>query len=321
VTVEGLARAQKYLFDAGLFTRVNVTSSPGPAADNREKVVVEVSEAPWLAATYGLRYSSEERFEGFGEVSLRNLLGGGRSGLLSYRQNARKRDMRFTLKSPYLFGARLDVLAALASTREVREGFTTDETGFTLEQRLSLPLKFTLSFLYRLNRVHTYEDEPSGPFPFDISLLMSEVSTVVMRDGRDDRLDPRHGSFFSLALTYSPEFLGTELPYVSAFGSFLLPDVRAGFDLGGRVQSGWPTPRPGPHPEPEFFAGGEIRCGVQTRQGRAHRPLPRPGGGRRGGLHFQPGIGSLLPCVHRAFSITRERLFHSWGDAALGPSS
>jgi len=220
VTVEGLARAQKNLFDAGLFTRVNVTSSPGPAADNREKVVVEVSEAPWLAATYGLRYDSEEKLEGFGEVSLRNLLGGGRSGLLSYRQNARKRDMRFTLKSPYLFGARLDVLAALASTREVREGFTTDERGFTLEQRLSLPLKFTLSFLYRLNRVHTYEDEPSGPFPFDISLLLSEVSTVVMRDGRDDRLDPRHGSFFSLALTYSPEFLGTELPYVSAFGQF-----------------------------------------------------------------------------------------------------
>ena len=225
-SLERLALAQKRLYDANVFAGVSVSSRPGAAAgpgeDAPETVVVEVRETPPLAATYGFRYNSVEKLEGFGEVALRNVLGAGRGALVSYRQNERQRDLRLSLQSPTLFGQKLNLLSTFYATRDIRELFTTDEVGWTLQSSLSLPLRSSLSLLYRLDRIHSYEPEPFGPFPFDISLFLSEVGAVLVRDTRDDRLDPRRGSLLSLALIYSPEALGTELPFMSAFGQAAL---------------------------------------------------------------------------------------------------
>jgi outer membrane protein assembly factor BamA/autotransporter translocation and assembly factor TamB len=225
-SLERLALAQKRLYDSRAFAAVSVSSRPGappgPGADAAETVVIEVRETPPLVATYGVRYNSVEKLEGFAEVGLRNLLGAGRGGLVSYRQNERQRDLRLSLESPSLFGLKVNLLSTFFAKRDILGSFTTDEIGWTVQTSVGLPLRSSLSLLYRLDKVHTYEPEPFGPFPFDISLFLSEVGAVLVRDSRDDRFDPRRGSLLSLALIYSPEALGTELPYVSAFGQAAL---------------------------------------------------------------------------------------------------
>jgi len=287
LSLDRLALGQKRLYDTGAFAGVSVFSLPptGPeTGENRpETVVIEVREAPPLAATYGVRYNSEEKFEGFGEIGIRNLFGAGRSGLASYRQNARQRDLRLSFLSPSLFSLRLNLLSAFYSKRDIRESFTTDETGLTLQSSLRLPLQFSLSALYRLNKIHTYEPEPLGPFPFDISLFLSEVGAVLVRDTRDDLLDPRRGSLLSLALIYSPEFLGTELPYISAFGQFAL---NLSFGPGLVWASGLRIGLADAYdqvliPSRRFYAGGgnSIRGFRQDRVGPIDPYLDMPEGG------------------------------------------
>ncbi|MBN2206261.1 MAG: BamA/TamA family outer membrane protein, partial [Candidatus Aminicenantes bacterium] len=221
-SLDRLALAQKRLYDSGAFAGVSVSSRPAggasPGGETAQTVVIEVRETPPLVATYGVRYNSAEKLEGFGEVGVRNLFGAGRGGLVSYRQNARQRDVRLSLQSPSLFGLKLNLLSSFYATRDAREYFTTDEVGWTIQSSLRLPFQSTLSLLYRMDKIHTYEPEPFGPFPFDISLFLSEIGAVLVHDTRDDRLDPRRGTLFSLALMYSPEALGTELPFVSVFG-------------------------------------------------------------------------------------------------------
>jgi outer membrane protein assembly factor BamA len=224
LSLERLALGQKKLYDTGAFSGVSVYRQPqagaGGGSEQPETVMIDVREAPYLSATYGVRYNSEEKLEGFGEVAIRNLLGSAQSGRASYRQNARQRDARVSLEAPGLFGLPVRLLSSFYSTHEVQETFTTDETGWTLQGSLPLPFRFSLSTLLRLDKIHSYEAHPLGPFPFDISLFLPEIEGVLVRDTRDDRLDPHRGLLLSLALTYSPSFLRTDLPYISAFGQF-----------------------------------------------------------------------------------------------------
>jgi len=61
-----------------------------------------------------------------------------------------------------------------------------------------------------------------GPFVFDILLHISELSSFLVRDTRDNKLDSQQGSFFSLSFTYSPESLGSDLTFISFFGQYSL---------------------------------------------------------------------------------------------------
>ncbi|MDP2914798.1 MAG: translocation/assembly module TamB domain-containing protein [Candidatus Aminicenantes bacterium] len=240
LTSEGLGIGQKQIYDTRIFRSVNIESEPEgeagrepkgrgegesenkPAAAGQvlEKVRIEVREMPPLTLAYGLRYNSEEKFEGFGELDFRSLFGEGRTGLFYFRRNARQSDLRFSLESSYLFGLHLNLLSTVYTKRDVRELFTADETGLTLQSRIKLPSKFDLSPLYRMNKIHIFDPRAAGPSPIEESVFVSEIGGVMVRDTRDDLLDPKRGSFLSLALTWSPKFLATELPYVSVFGQF-----------------------------------------------------------------------------------------------------
>jgi outer membrane protein assembly complex protein YaeT len=230
INLETFARSQKRLYDTGVFRGVNIFGRPAAGDEDGETVVIEVEEAPPISATYGLRYNSEEKIEGFGELSFTSLFGGGRKEFLSYRENRRRSDLRFSLRSPYLFGIRFNTLLSLYAGKDIRDYFVTEEKGVSVQQEVRLPLDFTLFYLYRLNRLHTYELEASGPFAFDFTILLSEVALNLVRDTRDDKLNPRSGSFFSASLTYAPEYLGSDLTYVSFYTQY--SEAR---HIGGRV--------------------------------------------------------------------------------------
>jgi outer membrane protein assembly factor BamA len=71
-----------------------------------------------------------------------------------------------------------------------------------------------------MNKIHTFDPGAVGPSPIEESVFISEIGGLVVRDTRDDLLDPKKGMFMSLALTWSPKFLASQMPYVSGFGQF-----------------------------------------------------------------------------------------------------
>ncbi|MBN1224251.1 MAG: outer membrane protein assembly factor BamA, partial [Candidatus Aminicenantes bacterium] len=214
--------SQKNLYDLMAFNSVNIYQLPLEEQSNKVQVVVDVQESPPLAVSYGLRYNSEEKIEGFGQLDFVNLLGRGRSGLIFYRENKREKDLRFSLKDPYLFGQKLNTLYSLFYLEKTESVFKSEEYGFSVQQELKMPFESRLSYLFRYNRTHTYELDPIGPFPFDITLSLPEFQVFWLRDTRDNMINAKQGSFLSLSLKYSPSFLKTDLTYISFFGQYSL---------------------------------------------------------------------------------------------------
>ncbi len=220
LNMEQIIASQKNLYEMLVFRTVNIRLESDAQQGSRTRVVVEVQEDPRFGINYGLRYNSEEKLEVFGQLDLINLFGRSRSGLIFYKQNDRQKDLRFSLKDPYLFGKKLNTLYSFAYFDETLSVFKTEEFSFSIQQELSLPLDSKLSYLFKLNRIHTYELDPIGPFPFDFTLFLPEIQAFWVRDTRLNKINAKQGSFLSLSSRYSPPFLKTDLNYISFFGQY-----------------------------------------------------------------------------------------------------
>jgi len=285
ISLDSLSRSKKRLYDSGAFKSVNITQVPSEAGkEGSDTVLIEVEEAPLFSAAYGLRYNSEEKLEGHGELSLNNLLGSGRRGFVSYRKSGRQSDLRLSLLAPYTVGLKLNTLCSLYFTEENRDGLVTATRGFTLQQSVRLPLKFSLSYFYRYNRIHSYyELDNDGPFPIDFTIKLSELGLALLRDGRDNRLNPKRGSYFSASLTYAPKSLGSDLPFISFFFQFTqTATIQRGLVWSGSLRLGLADAFDRDIiPSRRFYAGGgnSVRGFKLDSLGPRDKYLDRPTGG------------------------------------------
>jgi len=283
LTLEKISQGQKALYDTGDFSLVQVMTEPEAGEPGKQRVRVEVRPEPALNVRSGLRYNSENKTEVVAGLDFRHFLGVGRHGLINYLQNERERDFRFSFHDRSFLGLKVESLLSFYLTRRKEASFTTDEAGASWRHQLTLPGRVVLSTVLRRSRIHTYEVEPSGPFPFDISLNLTELSLQAVRDTRDDPLDARRGSFFSSSLTYSPEALKSELTYLSWFGqaSFYQP-VGERVVLASNFRLGLATAFDQVMvPARRFYAGGSysLRGFRQDRVGPYDPYLERPEGG------------------------------------------
>jgi len=217
-----LISSQKKLYELMIFRTVSIRKMDIEGRKKEAKILVDVQEEPSFSVGYGLRYDSEEKLEVFGQLDLTNILGRGRHGMLFYRQNDRQKDLRFSIKDPYLFGKRFDTLYSFYYTEETISNFKEDLWGVSIQQQLKTTLDSSLSYLFRVDNTHSYELESEGPFPFDLTQFLPEFQTFWVRDTRVNILNANQGSFLSLSLTYSPEFLGTTNKHIIFFGQHSL---------------------------------------------------------------------------------------------------
>jgi len=322
VSLQSLSQAQRNLYDSGLFRAVDVRSTAASSEADAEKrrIIARVEEKPFMGLNYGLRYNSEDKWEGSGQVDINGLLGGGRRVLLTYLQNAREKDLRFSLDSPYLFGMKLNSLVSLMRRREERFSFVTDETGFSVQNGHRLSRGLILTYLYRLNKIHTYELVPSGPFPFDIRILLSELSSQLVWDSRDDKLDPLRGIYSSLSLTYSPEALGSDLTYYRVFSQFsfyqrLFPGATWASNLRFGLSNAFDQVL---IPSKRFFAGGgnSVRGFRQDQIGPRDPFLDEPEGGEGVMILNQEMRFSLSPWLKAVIFYDAGNVYGELGDFA-----
>jgi outer membrane protein assembly factor BamA len=76
----------------------------------------------------------------------------------------------------------------------------------------------TAHLYVRYRTTHIFEIVPDPFFPFDSEIRLPLAGLQLLRDTRDDKIDPRRGLFASLDLSGSGSFLGSDFEYARLFG-------------------------------------------------------------------------------------------------------
>src|SRR5690349_16609884 len=163
---------------------------------------VAVEEWPALRARYGFQVA-EERPED--SVSGRDLCPGlsaditrrtlfGRAVTVGAAAGVQQRERlgRLFLNAPTMAGLPLrSSLIVEAARREVAAvTFVTATRSVAWEQRLRVSPRLNLSYVYRFERNHTYDTEPTpGDIPFDIRIDVARLTGSGAWDTRDDPAD------------------------------------------------------------------------------------------------------------------------------------
>ena len=262
--LKSLLESERRLGSLGIFEQVGITEleeEPGGG----KTVIVSASEAPATTIAYGLGYAEDDQVRGSLEVTRRNLFGMDRTLSAFGRASFRANRFLTTYREPYLFGRKLEFFLTGFREEEKRAGFSFVRGGALLQTVLSLKAKGSLILRYTYNKTDTFRvtvpiSEVDRQFQ---AVTFSGPSATLLRDSRDDPLDPRGGHFLSANVQLSLKALGGNSflkGYFEATGYERLTS-RALVAVSGRVglarAFGFASPTGLPLPE-RFFAGGDY---------------------------------------------------------------
>ena len=250
--LDELTESRARLSALGLFRRIQIQQiSHGDPS--RTDVVVTVEEAPRTTIGYGgglqidriLRDngdgSTSEVYEvgprGFFEIARRNLGGSNRSIDLYTRVSLRpstasnNSTSRFTeyrvvatYREPRALGDYADLVGTAAVEQGVRTGFNFSRQGLNAELTRRFSRQVRASLRYSIATTHVFDLDPSL-LDYDVSLidrafpqvLLSAFSLAVLRDSRDDLLDPQRGALLSVDGTLAARAIGSEVGFTKTF--------------------------------------------------------------------------------------------------------
>jgi outer membrane protein insertion porin family len=251
---EDLLESQRALSALGLFRRVRITELRHGSGTSQD-LLVTVDEAPMTTIGYGggveasqrLRSGANgeavERLEfaprGFFNIGRRNV--GGRNRTLDFysRVSLSPKDapdnpevdgtgfdfsdyrVVTTYRQPRAF-ADTDVLFTAAIEQGVRSTYSFARRGVNLDLLHRLTQSIRVTGRYSLNSTRTFNERLSEEEQATIDRLfprvrLSTLSSAVVRDTRDDVLEPRRGTFSSAEFTVAPVVLGSQVGFVKTY--------------------------------------------------------------------------------------------------------
>jgi outer membrane protein insertion porin family len=274
----GLARAEQRMLNLGVFSRAAIV----PRTGTPSTLDVQLEEAPNLNAADDLRWDDEAGTSALVEGEARNLLGTGLALGARYQFGGDFRETRGSVFLPAVLG-KGDLTGSVFRTDQDfnADDFTITrlQRGFQVQQQLRLPNRFEVLAGYRFRR-NTTLAEGLPPDPIDIA----GIDLSLLRNTRDDLLDPRKGQFLSVNLELAPRFVGSDAPFVKGYAQ---ADVARSFAAGSltwaqsyRVGLSWGFEGQPVIPFERFFAGGAASLrGFATNEVGPRGPLGDPVGG------------------------------------------
>ena len=200
--------SQRRLAALGIFERVSV-SELDPETPAVRSLLVAAQEAPVTTVAYGLGYAELDRVRASVEVTRRNLFGYDRSLSTFARVSFRGSRLLTTYREPYLLGRRQDLFVTGFREEEDREFFDFVRWGGIVQTARPLTRGWSLILRYTYQETHSFNivnpDEVDREFT---NSTISGPSASVVRDTRDDPLEPHDGVFASSDLQLSSEVLG-----------------------------------------------------------------------------------------------------------------
>ena len=250
-----LLESQRQLAATGLFRRVRVSELPRTGATTRD-VLIDVEEAPANTISYGGGFEvgritgqdddgqANEQLDvaprGFFDWSRRNLWGKNRSITFFARGTLRKgngvegvaganstgygfNDYRglFTFREPRAFGTTGDAQVSAFIEQGLRSSFDFNRKGVTADYARRFT-RFTVTGRYTFDYTQLYNERIESQDQLLIDRLfpqvrLSKVFTSVLRDSRDDVLDPQKGAVLGVDGSVAAKALGSEVGFVKTF--------------------------------------------------------------------------------------------------------
>lgn len=255
---DAVIESQQKLSALGLFRRVRITEAPHGADEARHDVLVEVEEAPSTSVSYGggLEVGRRPRVgdnnvvtdrldvapRGFFEVTRRNLFGKNRSLSLLTSVSLRPTDPGVndpgdaqggyglnqyrvvgTFREPRAFGTAGDAQVSAFLERGIRSSFNFDRRGTRAEyarrfgRGLTALGRYSYDFTTLFNTKIAVADQLliDRLFP---QVHLSSLFGSVLRDSRNDVLDPERGTVLGSDLELAMRAIGSEVGFAKGFG-------------------------------------------------------------------------------------------------------
>lgn len=267
---DDLIESQQRLSALGLFRRATIRQRQHGADPRRDVIVeVEEAPPITIGYGGGVeagrrlrptaeRGEAEERFElaprAFFEITRRNLWGKNRSVTLFTRASLRSRDIAVspgdpaagtygfneyrvvgTYREPRALGTRADVIVVGTLDQSIRSSFNFKTREVNARTATALSPRYTATGTYAYRAVELFDErftEEEKPvidrlFP---QVNLSMLAATIVRDTRNDLLDPDTGLFLALEQTFAARAYGSEVGFVKTYAQALgfarLPSTR-----------------------------------------------------------------------------------------------
>jgi len=274
---EAMLESQRRLAALGLFRRVRISELPRSGSLARD-VLIEIEEAAATTIDYGggvevgrIAASAEDGSgaidqldigpRGFFAISRRNLWGKNRSVTLFGRVTVRREaddpndpeltgaygfnDYRglFTFREPRAFGTTGDAQVTAFLEQGRRSSFSFNRRGVTTDYARRLG-NFTVTGRYTFDYTRLFDEQIAPEDQLLIDRLfpqvkLSKIFGGILRDSRDDVLDPQRGAVVGVDGSVAARILGSEVGFVKTFAQGFvyrrLPGRRVVLAAGARL--------------------------------------------------------------------------------------
>lgn len=276
---EAVIESQRRLAALGLFRRVRIVELPHAGSSTRD-VLIEIEEAPATTIDYGGGLEAgrrarsgegdqvEDRIDiaprAFFQISRRNLWGKNRSVSLFTRVSLRPRDpgrdadpedtggygfneyrVVGTFREPRAFGQVGDLQFTAFLEQAIRTSFNFSRRGVRLDYARRVTDNVAMTGRYALDRTQLFdiqirpEEQPFVDRLFP-QVRLSTLTGAVLRDTRNDVLDPERGTLTGAEATFALRSLASEVGFAkTSVQGFVYRRLPGGYPLtlaaGARV--------------------------------------------------------------------------------------
>ncbi|MBI1824258.1 MAG: outer membrane protein assembly factor BamA, partial [Nitrospirae bacterium] len=211
---EILLKNQRMISRLGYFQSVRIHPLNPDEEEIRRDVEILVKERNAGAVEFGAGYADVERFNGFAELSHKNIAGTGRRASIrtEISQIGNKEIMSYT--EPWIFDFPIDARSAIyyESKFNPNVDYTSTTLGGSIGIEKSIWEFYKLSLLYQNENVR-FIDVPANAQLTDEDKSHTNISSVnpsIIRDTRDNFLNPGTGSLNAVWLRWAAQFMGSE---------------------------------------------------------------------------------------------------------------
>ncbi len=227
---EDVEDARSRLFRTGVFARVDAEVEKDAEGDAR--VTFSIAERPRFSFGYGVRWESEEGTGAVVNFVDQNFLGRAMTFGLRGLYQEDDRSGRLYLQTGRILGTEISLESYAEARRQTFEVDNLIEDRREAALQASRPIgRFDTARLYaRYRTTHVFEIEPNIFVPLDLETRVPLLGAQLLRDTRDDPIDPSRGLFASFDLSGSDTFLGSDFQFLRLFaqGSYFRPLSLAG---------------------------------------------------------------------------------------------
>ncbi len=322
-SLAAINESQRRLTALGLFRRARITELRHGNETTRD-LLVTIEEAPATTAGYGggvevgrvvvaapAGQVAEEQFDvaprAFFEVGRRNVFGKNRSlnffSSLAFHSQESAANVEYraigTFREPRVFDTAADAFINATFEQQRRSSFNFSRRSVSADIARKLSRGVSITGSYQIQRTSVFDeqladDDPAKPlidrlFP---NVRLSSFSSSIIRDSRDDAVDPSRGAYASISGQIAGRAIGSQIGFGKSFGTAQLFRVIPGtnrviFAASARVGMAWAFPREALAADGEtttivsdlpqserFYAGGDttIRGFALDRVGTRHVP-------------------------------------------------